>query len=90
MHIFQCGKKDQSVDCLGRRTTNLWHADKTADKVRNMSRPKTTKEMGSTLAIFNWLRPYIIPLLIIYFILSIPLIPSFILLKHIFILSLIS
>ena len=59
--IFLCGKVGQSIDCLGRKISSNWHSvdDKTADKVRNMKRPSSTKELVSTLCKLNWLRPYV-------------------------------
>jgi hypothetical protein len=59
--ILLCGKVGQSTDCLGRKTSSAWHSidDKTADKVRSMKRPLTTKELSSTLCKLNWLRPYV-------------------------------
>jgi len=43
------------------QVSNHWHSidDKTAEKVRNMKRPTSTKELGSTLCKLNWLRPYV-------------------------------
>ena len=59
--IFNCGKSDYNVDCLGRLTNHEWNSidDKTRDKIRNMSRPKSTIELGKTLASLNWIRPYV-------------------------------
>ena len=59
--IFQCGKLDYSIDCLGRLTNGTWHSidDKTATKVRSMKRPNKVKELSSSLAKLNWLRPYV-------------------------------
>jgi len=59
--IFQCGKADYPIDCLGRLTNGTWHSidDKTAAKVRSMKRPNKVKELSSSLAKLNWLRPYV-------------------------------
>jgi len=59
--IFLCGKVRQSTECLGRSILNEWHSidDKTAEKIRNMKRPTSTKELGSSLCKLNWVRPYV-------------------------------
>jgi hypothetical protein len=42
-------------------TNGTWHSidDKTAAKVRSMKRPNKVKELSSSLAKLNWLRPYV-------------------------------
>ena len=59
--IFQCGAINQPIECLGRLTTGEWHSidDKTAEKIKNMAKPTTTKVLASTLAKLNWIRPYV-------------------------------
>jgi len=59
--IFNCGSSNYNVDCLGRLTNHEWNSidDKTRDKIRNMTRPSSTIELGKKLASLNWIRKYV-------------------------------
>jgi hypothetical protein len=59
--VFQLGKIETPIVCLGRLTTGTWNSidDKTSEKIKNMVRPKTVTSLKSALAQLNWIRKYV-------------------------------